>query len=721
MISSDLRQFFSPDRVAIFGVSQNPDNLAGVIPRNSDNYGFKGEIYLVGQSGGRIGDRPIYRSVEEIGVVPDLAVLLIPANSIPSTMAACGKIGIRSVVIETGGFSELGDERRSFEEEIIRIAGEWGMTVMGPNCIGVINMETGLTLPFVPLDKRKGPAGSVSIISQSGGIIRDILKRSDLENLALNKVVSIGNKLMLDENDILEYLIDDPGTRSIGIYLESFGDGKRLVRLAQSTEKPVIVLKANRAGPGSQVARFHTSALAGNDEVADAALRRAGVLRASTTEEMVNWFKIFTLPAMRGPRLMAMARSGGQCVLLADAAARYGLRYVNLPESVSGVIRKNVRAGVIHLSNPLDVGDIFDLGLYRDLIDLSLSKPGIDGLIFYHEFERGPGESWARQLIHSARELSTRYEKPVALCMMPDRENYFAMREFEPFPIFPDADSATRALAVSLHHFSRTSGKEPVRQEPRTSRVVSEGTVAQREMKAGDHGRPCIPGIADVRATLELLARYNVPLPHYALVRTADEGIEAARKIGYPVALKKSSPFVAHKSDQNAVLLGLANEIALRRAFNGLKADEYLVQRMVHGIYETIVGCRNDPEFGQVILFGMGGIFVEVLRDTSMRLLPIGLSDAREMISEIRGSKLLQGFRGSEPADVDAIASCLVSVSRLLQEHPEITALDINPLIALPAGRGCLAVDARMECSGIGDDHAATGKVHMQGVRGSFE
>jgi acyl-CoA synthetase (NDP forming) len=698
MISRDLSNFFFPDRVVVFGVSQNPSNLAGIIPRNNDNYGFKGEIYLVGQSGGNMGDRPIYRSVEEIGVVPDLAVLLIPAGSIPATMTVCGKIGIKSVVIETGGFSEFDEEKRSLETEIIRIAGEWGMTVMGPNCIGVINMETGLTLPFVPLDKRKGSAGSVSMISQSGGIIRDILKRSDLENLALNKVISIGNKLMLNENDILGYLIGDPGTRIIGIYLESFGDGRELVRLAGSTEKPIIVLKANRAGPGSEAARFHTSALAGNDEVADAALRQAGILRAQTTEDMINWFKIFTLPAMRGPNLMAMARSGGQCVLVADAAARYGLKFVSLPERISGMLRKHLRAGVIRLGNPLDVGDIFDIGLYRELIELSLSEPGVDGLVFYHEFENGPGESWARQLIHSARELAEQYKKPVALCMIPDRENYFEMKDVEPFPIFSDADSAAQALALSLRHFLRTSGEEPMKPEPRTSQVTRSGTGRQKRMEAGDHGNPRVPGITDVRTTLELLARYNLPLPDYALVRTVEEGADAARRIGYPVALKTASPHIVHKSDQNAVLLGLVDEIALKRAFDVIRADEYLIQRMVSGGYETIVGCRRDPEFGQVIIFGMGGIFTEVFRDTSMRLLPIELPDAGKMISEIRGSKLLQGFRGSEPVDVDAVASCLVAVSRLLQEHPEITALDINPLIALPAGRGCMIVDARMEC-----------------------
>lgn len=704
MVPRDLRQFFFPDRVVVFGVSQNPDNLARIIPRNNDNYGFKGEIYLVGQSGGSIGDRPIYRSVEEIEVVPDLAVLLIPAKSIPATMTACGKIGIRSVVIETGGFSEFSDDKRSLEAEIVRIAKEWGMTVMGPNCIGVINMETGLTLPFVPLDKQKGRVGSVSMISQSGGIIRDVLKRSDLENLALNKVVSIGNKLMLDENDILEYLIGDPGTRSIGIYLESFGDGRELVRLAGSTEKPVIVLKANQAGPGSEVARFHTSALAGNDEVADTALRQAGLLRVSTTEDMINRFKVFTLPAMRGPNLMAMARSGGQCVLLADAAARYGLRFVSLPERIAGMLSKHIRAGVIRLSNPLDVGDVFNLGLYGELIELALSEPDVDGLIFYHEFERGAGEPWARQLIHSAGVLTERYGKPIALCMMPDRENYFTMRDVAPFPIFPDADSAARALAVSLDHFSRTSGREPVKPQPRTSRAARSGTGGPRRMEAGGHGSPRVSSITDVRTTLELLARYNLSLPDYALVRNAEEGIEAARRIGYPVALKKTLPTVIHKSDQNAVLLGLVDELTLKRAFDGLQADEYLVQRMVSGGYETIVGCRNDPEFGQVIIFGMGGIFTEVLRDTSMRLLPIELPDARKMISEIRGSRLLQGFRGSEPIDVDAVASCLVAVSRLLQEHPEITALDINPLIALPAGRGCLVVDAKMECSDAGDN-----------------
>jgi acetate---CoA ligase (ADP-forming) len=694
-IPERLRKIFYPERVAVLGVSDSPTNLARVIIENCTYAGFKGSIYPVGRSGGRLDGRPIFRNVAEIDAIPDLAVLLIPAETIVEALDACGRKGIRHAIIETGGFSEFGSERINLEKEILDLASKWNMTIMGPNCIGVINMEIGLTLPFVPFDRTEARVGMVSIISQSGGIIHDILRRSVLENLPLNKLASIGNKLLLDENDVIEFLIADPGTHIIGCYLENIRDGRRLMRLASSTAKPIVVVKSNRNPSSHEIAQFHTSALAGDDIVADAALRQGGIHRAQTTAEMVNWFKAFTLPPMRGPRVIAMARSGGQCVLLADAAHRHGLELVRLSDRLRDRWRQRVRAGVIQPTNPVDLGDVYDIQFYIELIELALQEGEVDGVMFYHDFGNEPDVPPTRVLIERTKTFTARYGKPVALCMIPDKENWFSMKEAAEFPLFTDAETAAQALAVSLNHYRNRSKKGG---DAQTRFAVKEATGPSQQpsgsigMRSSD-----TPEVLGVRETYDLLLSYRVPMPEYALVRTRKEAVEAARRIGYPVALKVASPFLLHKTENKGVQLNLTGESALAKALKEMQAEEYLVQKMISTGYETIVGGKRDPEFGPVILFGLGGIFAELFRDAAIRIAPIDQAVAVDMVEETRAAIILRGYRGKPPADLNALFSCMTSISRLLADHPEIITLDVNPLIVLADGNGCVAVDARIE------------------------
>jgi acyl-CoA synthetase (NDP forming) len=693
-----LRRMFYPERVVVFGVSDSPTNLARTIVENCTNFGFKGTVYPVGRGGGRLGNQRIFRSLEEIDAVPDLAILLIPAETIPGTLEACGRKGIRHALIETGGFSEYGEERRVLEREILRIASQWDMTFMGPNCIGMINIETGLAAPFVPLDRWEMPPGVVSMISQSGGIVHDILRRATVEHLGLNKLASIGNKLMLDENDMIEFLISDAGTGIIGLYVEHISDGRRLMTLALSTDKPIIMLKANRSQSSREVAQFHTSALAGDDEVADAALRQAGIHRAETTAQVVSWFKIFTLPPMRGPKILAIARSGGQCVLMADAAHRHGLELVPLPQRFLDKVRKKVRAGVIRPTNPLDLGDVFDIDFYIELMELSLQEQAVDGLLFYHDFGDEPDRPPTQELIKRAKALTAQYKKPLALCLGPDKGSFFMMKETTDFPIFPDADTAAQALAVSLSHFQNRlkRGAAVAAHAPEKDATAALVPVPARSAA----GTPAAPEILSVRETLALLLSYDIPLADYTLVRTHQEAVEAARRIGYPVALKQASPYLLHKTENKGVQLNLMDDDALKSAFKKMRAEEYLVQKMVPSGHETIIGSKTDAEFGQVILFGMGGVLTEVFKDMAIRVLPVDELSVAEMINETKAAVILQGYRGQPAGDMKALVSCLVRVSKLLCDHPEIVTLDINPLIVLPGGGGCVAVDARIECQG---------------------
>jgi acetyltransferase len=304
-----LRRIFFPKSVVLIGVSSAPSNLARVIVRNLTDLKFNGQVFCVGAGGGSIGGCCIYRSLEEVPATPDLAVLLIAASHIPATLEICGKKGVHDVVVETAGFCEFDEQRKYLEQEILDVARRWDITILGPNCIGVINMENGMALPFMPLDYRDMKKGSVSIISQSGGLLHDIVRRCCLENIGLSKVISIGNKMMLDENDFIGTLTADPSTQVIGIYLEDIRDGRMLMELSASCPKPVVALKSNTSGSSAEIARFHTSAVAVDDAVVSAAFRQCGIHRVESLAEMMDLFKTFSLPLLRGHKLLLLSRS----------------------------------------------------------------------------------------------------------------------------------------------------------------------------------------------------------------------------------------------------------------------------------------------------------------------------------------------------------------------------------------------------------------------------
>lgn len=683
-----MKTMFFPVSVAIFGISESPSNLARIIVDNMDRFRFTGIIYLVGDRTGTVAGRPIYTDVKDIPEVPDLAVFLVPAHRLIPSLEACGKKGIRRCVIETGGFSEFGDERKGLEAEILNVAARYGMKVVGPNCVGMINIENGLVLPFYPLDPREVRKGAISIVSQSGGLIHDILMICHRENLGISKCASVGNKLMVDENDILEYLISDPTTDMIGLYLESISDGRRFMDLAGSTTKPVILLKGNTSPESKEIARFHTSALAGDDVVVDAAMRQAGVHRVQNIKEMVECFKAFSLPAIGGSRLAVMARSGGHAVLAADSAHRHGFTLASFSDEFFAMLSERTRAGVIRRTNPIDVGDVFDINVYLEIAEKSLQEIGVDGLLVIHSYALGDGSVHTKQFISSCAQLSRRFGKPIVFCTIGHKEDSLSLTEYGDIPVFTHVDDALLALSAALKH----------------SRNVSPGGRAERcrswSYGKGDRGgqeRERLPsGLMSVKEVFALLERYGLIPARYSVVTNVDEALEAALSMGYPVALKTADPKILHKTDAGGVVLDIRDGEALRRAFQRVHAGPYLLQKMAPPGCECIVGGRKDAEFGAVVLCGIGGTFVEVYRDVAVRVAPVDEPMARQMIGELRGAPILYGFRGKDPYDTDYLVTVLVSISRLLTDHPEIEALDINPLILLDKGHGGIVVDAKL-------------------------
>ncbi len=686
-----MRKFFYPDSIVVCGVSDSPSNLGRVIVENSDAFGFRGNIYLVGR-GASLGGRKIYPAMEDLPAVPDLAILLVRAELVPEMLDACGRKGVRHVVIETGGFSEFKKDRYGLEKKIRAVAERWQIRFIGPNCIGVINFENGLVEPFVPFERDKVRTGDISMISQSGGLIHNVFSRASLENFGLNKMMSIGNKLMLGESDFLEFLITDAGTKIISLYLESILDGRRLMDLIASTDKPVIVLKANRTGAGKAIAQFHTAALSGEDAVSDAALRQCGAHRVDSLEEMIDLYKVFSLPLLKGANLVLITRSGGLAVLLADSAVRHGLQLARLPDDFLSMAKKGGRAGVIRATNPIDLGDIFDYELYLRLVRKALETKGVDGVVFFHEY--APEERDATEhLIKSVFEMVNKYRKPVALGLLPDKDDAVRMKELCELPTFSAIDSAMRALDHSLRHYRRVAEDK---KRGRRKRYVGE------PRSAGVGRRSARALLLPANDVFPFLASHGLPVIDCAVVQSPKEAVRVARQMGYPVALKTASPLVLHKTEQGGVVLGLQSDAALKDALSAMRAEEYLVQKMAAPGYEVFVGAKKDPEFGPVVLFGSGGVLVELVKDVAIRVAPLDVRTARQMIGETHAGILLNGYRGRQAADKEALIRFLVRFSRLLVEHPEIVDVDINPLIVSEGHGGCVVVDAKVRMQLLG-------------------
>jgi acyl-CoA synthetase (NDP forming) len=680
-----MDKLFYPESIMVVGVSDTPTNLGRHIVENLERFDYKGQLYLVGKEAGTLSGRKIHARIEEIDASVDLVVFLIPAPFIPQALEICGRRGIHYAVIESGGFSEFADENTRLEKQILVTADKWHIRFVGPNCISIINLENGLVLPFVPMNPEKIKAGPISFIAQSGGIVDHMLRLCSGENLGLNKLVSMGNKLDLDESDYLEFLTSDPGTGTIGMYLEGVSNGRRLMDLAGSTPKPVVVLKSNTNKSSNQIARFHTAALAGDDEVVSSALCQSGIHRVNTLQEMINAFKIFNLPLMKGPNLAAISRSGGIAVMAADSASRYGFRLPPFSKELLNYVRKRTRAGVIRMTNPLDLGDVFDLEFYKEILQRALQEKGVDGVLFSHSYLTGIDVISTKNLIQAARDFSSRYQKPVALCMIPDSGEWFMMRETADFPIFTEPEDALKALALSLQHCGNRFYDD---RHPRNNYEIFSGK-AQASRKQSN--RMLSPG-----EVFELLRQYDLPVADYRLVNDYEEALRAAKVIGYPVALKIAGSDVVHKIETGGVRLNIGTPGELKVALQGLRGDCFLVQKMVDSGHEVFIGGKHDPEFGPVILFGLGGIFVEALRDVVIKVTPITEREAGEMIKGVKGAALLRGFRGGLKADLEALKRCLVQVSRLLYEHLEIQQLDINPLIVLKHGQGCSVVDGKI-------------------------
>jgi len=685
-----MRSIFYPNSIVVIGVSEKPDNLARNIVGNLRAFGYAGAIYAVGREPGQVHGVPIVTSLEELPDQIELAVILTPAQLVPGMMETCARKGTRRVVIESGGFSEFSAAGRALEQRLVEIAAQYDMRFVGPNCISVVNLESGVCLPFAQLESADLRLGPASVISQSGGVSVTYLTRLSAGGVGVNKGVSIGNKTNLDEGDYLEFLLADEGTRMVFMYLESISDGRRLVELARSSPKPVVVQKANRGQAARAVALSHTAALADDDQVVDAALRQAGILRAESFREAVAIGQALVLPPVTGRDLVIISRSGGHAVIAADLAERLGFRLMALPQSFVDAVRAMFRADVIALTNPLDLGVIFDFNLYADIVARCLEVLAPHAVLLINTYGETEAAS-AHRLAGRVKEIMHNTGRPVALCAYSRADDRERIQNEFGMPVFNDLEEALIGLAASRARqaWLTRHAAQPRAPAPRAPACA---------VDASRNGL-VLPPIA-----LALCQRYGITPAAFEVSPTPGEAARAAARLGFPVALKAISSELVHKTDRGGVSLNLGSEAEVAGAAKVMddrlrpkaaqdETLEFMVQRMAAPGIELILGGKHDHLFGPVVMLGIGGVYAEIFKDVAFRLAPLTRLEAEDMLEELRGAALLQGVRGRAAADREALLGAILDFSRLVAEHPELSEVEINPLIISPSG--AWAVDAR--------------------------
>jgi acyl-CoA synthetase (NDP forming) len=588
-------------------------------------------------------------------------------------------------VIESGGFSEFSEEGGKLEQQLLEVARKRDMRFVGPNCISVVNQEIGLCLPFVPISPTTVRLGPASIVSQSGGVSVTYVDLLSAAGVGVNKAVSIGNKADLDETDYLEYLLQDHGTELVILYLESISNGSKLMNLARYSAKPVIIHKANRGQASHHVALSHTAALADDDRIVSAAFRQVGIFRSESFRDSVAIAQGLTLPAVRGNKLVVISRSGGHAVVAADEAERYGFQLPPLPTQFVERVHSLFRSDVIAITNPIDLGVIFDFDLYAEIVEECLKSLSPDAVLLINTFSLDEAEATHR-LARRVEEIVKKSSRPVAFCVYSQGDEGQATQRHTRLPVFGSIEDALRGLAASRDWNSRRAPSSPdhhaVRAQPKETHHLLAG-----------------PGVLTADLALSLCEAYDIPVASFEVANDPKQAAHAANRLGYPVAVKALATSLLHKSDVGGVVLGLADTVAVEREAEAMLTRipypaKLFVQRMMGGGLEVIIGGKRDRSFGPVVMFGLGGVYVEVLGDVSFRVAPISRRDAELMIEELHGKRLLEGIRGRAPMDREALVKALLSVSNMLTENPSINEIDINPLLVL--NHGVAAIDARV-------------------------
>lgn len=694
----DLEPILRPRSVAVIGASRRADTIGNEILANIVRYGFTGAVFPVNPNATAVHSMKAYPSVEAIPDPIDLAVIVVPKEHVPAVADQCGQKGVRGLVVISAGFKEIGEAGAAAERQLVEIVRRHRMRMIGPNCMGVLNGDPAVSLnaTFAPT---MPPFGHAAFVSQSGALGMSVLDYAKEYGIGISQFVSVGNKPDVSGNDLLLHWEHDDAVQVILMYVENFGNPRRFLEIASriARQKPIIAMKSGRSKVGARAAASHTGALAASDAAVDALLTQAGVLRASSMEELFDMAMAFNGPPLpRSRRTAVLTNSGGPGILVADALEPQGLDLVSLaPDTIARL--QPLFPPEASLRNPVDMIASATAADYRAALDAVLADGNVDSAVAIFVPPLGiRAEDVAESIAAAARGHST---KPVLAVLMGRQGLLEGKTELHsagiPAYIFPE--SAARALGAMrrLREWRarpQAAPKHLTVDHDRARRMIAQARAAGRTK------------LSELEV-LDVLAAYGIPTAPARLAGGPEDAAAAATAIGYPVVLKVVSPQIVHKTEVGGVRTGIQTAVEVKeacaemlnsvaRAVPQAKIDGVLVQRMVPGGRETIVGASRDRAFGPLVMFGLGGIYVEALRDVVFRIAPIGPLEAHDMLKGIKSVAILEGVRGAPPVDFAALGDALQRVSRLAVDFEEIIELDINPLLAFP--NGATAVDARI-------------------------
>ena len=689
--SHPLDPLFHPRSVAVVGASSDPRKIGGRPIAYMLRSGFSGELLPINPGQAEVQGVKAYPSLGAIGRPVDLVIVAVGGAHVAAVVEEAIEQQARSIVVFSSGFAEMGEEGRQAQDRIAERCAQAGVRLLGPNCIGVFNAHEAMFATFMSaLEHEQFEPGHVGIVSQSGAIGSYLYGLAGDRGVRVSHFVATGNEAGLDVADCIDWMVRDANTRVVMAYLEGCRDGDRLYRAleeARLRRKPVILMKVGRTEQGAAAAASHTGSLAGSDVVYDAVLRETNAWRANTLEEMIDLAYACSIgPMPRGNRLGVVTPSGGVGVIATDEATRTGLVLPTLPDATQAAIREIVpfASGV----NPVDTTaqTMGDRSLYTRILDLVFAHPEFDSVLSFNA-NMGRSESEFAKIRDALYALRRAHPDLLVAMSMRARPEIVAEIERENILMFPDPARATTTIAAMARIAAGFDRPASAVVDAQSSKV-----------------EPFPDGTLDEAAARAVLAGHGIPFAPLELAASAEEAVRAAEAMGYPVVMKVVSPDIAHKSDVGGVALGLRDADAVRNAWSTMmdkvaaacptaRIDGAMLSPMITGGVETVMGVTHDPVFGPMVMFGLGGVFVEVFKDVTFRRAPVSLATAHEMIQGIKGLPLLTGARGKPPVDLNTLASALVALSNFAAAHSgELDSVEINPFIALPSG-GC-AVDA---------------------------
>lgn len=698
----DIKYLFEPQTIAVIGASHNPNKIGHKIVANILEGGYPGQVYPINPKGGEILGLQVYKSIEEITDKIDVAVIAIPAKIVYEAVKSCAQNGVKFAVIITSGFSEIGNTEE--ENKIVAYAREHGMRILGPNIFGIFSAKASLNATFGPSEIT---SGKIAIISQSGALGIALIGKTKAANMGLSTIVSVGNKSDLAEEELVEYLVSDEGTKAIMMYIEGIKDGETLDTTLQmaTKKKPIVVLKSGRSQKGAIAAASHTGSLAGADEIFSDIMGQSGVLRAESIQEALNWCQVLSAtPLPQGDNCVIVTNGGGIGVLATDACEKYGVPLYDDIETM-----QNVFAEVVpefgSVKNPIDITGQASLQDYGRALKAAMSNDEIHSIICLGCEAAGFDPEFFSTTIETLFS-SHKLDKPMVFSFVggPKIEESIYYLKTRGVPIFFDVYEAVSTFgALYAHHRNLKEYAEEGAGITISDQEIDFGIIEEILNRVKQEKRQFLLAYEAEK----LMQAAKVPMPLSSIARNLDEVVKVAREIGYPVVMKVVSKDIIHKSDVGGVALDLENTDEVIDAYQAIiqNCRSHMPNAIIEGVEvaemvqagaETIIGARRDQTFGPIVAFGLGGIYVEVMKDVSFRALPIDRKEAIAMIKQIKSYPLLLGVRGEPQKDIERVVDTILKLGAILERCESISDIEINPLMVYEQGKGVKAVDVRI-------------------------